>query len=89
MMKIQNQKISNTKRFGCLVKVTNETGANLIKLKEIVVEHFGNMPLYIEISTPGGMTSIEAGNRYKVDGSKEFRDKVEKLMGNKTVKILN
>ena len=80
---------SSSKRFGCLVKVTHETGPNLVKLKEIVVEHIGNMPLYIEISTPGGITSIEAGNRYKVDGSKEFRDKVEKLMGNKTVKILN
>ena len=60
---------------------------NIVKLKELVVENSGSMPLYLQVCSPGGVTTIEPPKTFRVSGSKEFRDKAERLMGAKSVWI--
>lgn len=77
-----------SKRTGCVVRISPEYKTQLIKLKELILEHSGNMPLYFLISTPGKETAVEPSQSFKVSGAKKFRDEVERLMGEKSVWIL-
>lgn len=72
---------ASVRRSGVLIKITPESKQNLIKLKELVSENAGNVPLYLQISTPGGITTVEPLKIYRVNGNKDFIDKAEKLMG--------
>ncbi len=78
---------ASARRSGVVVKIEPSFMCNIVKLKELVVENSGSMPLYLQVCSPGGVTTIEPPKTFRVSGSKEFRDKAERLMGAKSVWI--
>ena len=60
----------------------------LKQLKEVLGQHKGAVPVYLNFKDTSGRTTIlDSGGSYQVDTSDEFFERLEKLLGANTVKI--
>ncbi len=72
-------------RAGCCVKLEYSSKDKMPELKKLVEKYSGTVPLYLQVNSPGGQTLIEFGQKFKVSFTKEFKDNVEKLLGEGSV----
>jgi DNA polymerase-3 subunit alpha len=53
----------------------------LLKLRDILVEHPGTVPVKFHLDLPEGTKCIRAGESYKVDAQEELLGRLESLLG--------
>ena len=71
-----------------LVRLDREaSNAKLAALKETVSGFSGPCPLSFVVETEGAVVNIDAGNRYMVNPSRDFLDRVRTLLGSACVEV--